>query len=370
MTAIGFYAPMKPPTHPTPSGDRQMARALLKALSHGPNQPRTPRVDLMSELRIYDGQGDAAHQAALIASARIEAARLIEHGRVQGVDIWVTYHNYYKAPDLLGPVVSRALGIPYVLVEATRARKRLTGPWAAFAALAEQACDAADLVFHFTEQDRTALAEYAPKDQNLAKLHPFLPHTSLPAKASLTSNNLLSVGMMRFGAKLASYRIIADTLAKLETADWHLKIVGDGPARSEIEAMFAPFGARVSFAGLLDPVATQAAYQDADLFLWPGVDEAFGMVYLEAQAAGLPVVAQDRPGVCDVVAPASLTPISRGSGRLAKAADALMADLKTRQAIGENAREFVAKNHLLGAASQTLWSQIFPLIEQKGRPLS
>lgn len=370
MTAIGFYAPMKPPTHPTPSGDRQMARALIKALSHGPDQPRTPRVDLMSELRIYDGQGDAAHQAALIASARDEAARLIKRGRAQGADIWVTYHNYYKAPDLLGPTVSRALGIPYVLIEATRARKRLTGPWAAFSALSEHACDAADVVFHFTEQDRKALTEYAPKGQKLIKLHPFLPLNSLPPTADLTTNNLLSVGMMRFGAKLASYQIIADTLAKLQTTDWQLKIIGDGPARSDIEAMFTSFGARVSFAGLLDPVATQAAYQDAALFLWPGVDEAFGMVYLEAQAAGLPIIAQHRPGVCDVVSPASLTPISGGSDGLAEAADALLADLKIRQAVGENVRKFVAKNHLLGAASQALWSQLAPLIEQKGRPLS
>jgi glycosyltransferase involved in cell wall biosynthesis len=41
-------------------------------------------------------------------------------------------------------------------------------------------------------------------------------------------------------------------------------------------------------------------YRQASLLFWPGVNEAFGLTYLEAQAAGVPVVAQNRPGVCDV----------------------------------------------------------------------
>ena len=40
----------------------------------------------------------------------------------------------------------------------------------------------------------------------------------------------------------------------------------------------------------------------AHLFVWPGIGEAIGMVYLEAQAAGLPVIACDRPGIAGVVA--------------------------------------------------------------------
>jgi len=43
-------------------------------------------------------------------------------------------------------------------------------------------------------------------------------------------------------------------------------------------------------------------YAIADIFIWPGVDEAYGMVYLEAQANGLPVVAEDHPGPRSVVA--------------------------------------------------------------------
>jgi len=42
-------------------------------------------------------------------------------------------------------------------------------------------------------------------------------------------------------------------------------------------------------------------YSAADLFVFPGIGESLGMVYLEAQACGLPVVALDSPGVSQVV---------------------------------------------------------------------
>ncbi|MCK4713692.1 MAG: glycosyltransferase family 4 protein, partial [Marinosulfonomonas sp.] len=295
MRPVAFYAPMKPPTHPTPSGDRQMARALMAALSNG------PQIDLVSELRIYDGAGDADAQKALQQQAKAEADRLIKLAAHRNWQAWISYHNYYKAPDIIGPIVSRALGIPYILIESSRAQKRLCGPWSRFAALAEAASDHADLIFYFTENDRVALEKFRPEGQRLAKLHPFLAQSTLPATAPLTGNTILSVAMMRPGDKLASYQIIADALPRLKAPDWQLHIAGDGPARADVEALFAPLAPRVTFLGQLDQTALAAAYQDACAFLWPGVNEAFGMVYLEAQAAGVPVVAQNRPGVRDVV---------------------------------------------------------------------
>jgi len=38
--------------------------------------------------------------------------------------LWFTYHHYYKRPDWLGPRVSAALGIPYIVAEASHAAKR------------------------------------------------------------------------------------------------------------------------------------------------------------------------------------------------------------------------------------------------------
>lgn len=343
MGRFAFYAPMKPPTHPTPSGDRQMARGLMAALGD---------VDLVSTLRLYDGKGDARQQNVLHQLAQTEAERLIG----QGVkwDAWITYHNYFKAPDILGPLVSRALNIPYIQIESTRSPKRLNGPWAKFAALSEAAADHADLIFYFTDRDFEALDKHRRVPQTLTKLHPFLPVESLPNAAPLGGKSILTVAMLRAGDKLASCAIIAQTLPLLTTPEWRLDIAGDGPAATEIKALFAPFGERVKFLGQLDQSGLNTAYQNATTLLWPGVNEAFGMVYLEAQAAGLPVVAQDRMGVRDVVQPDGLVSVENGATGLAKSLDDLLRSKSLAQARGNTARAFISQNHLLGSARTAL----------------
>lgn len=345
---IAYYAPLKPPGHPVPSGDRAMARALSAALEHAGHS-----VTHASALRLYDGRGDSARQDELLRTAAEEVERLIAAPPAQGWQCWLTYHNYYKAPDLIGPAVARALAIPYVQVESTRARKRLSGPWARFAAAAEAATDAAHTVFYVTHRDAETLRRDAPPGQVLRHLPPFLARPDLP-DASTLDGPMLSVGMMRQGDKLASYQLIADTLAALPHAlDWHLEIAGDGPAREQVAALMAPFGTRVTVLGALDAGALAAKYAQASLLLWPGVNEAFGLSYLEAQAAGIPVVAQDRPGVRDVVF-APLSEVEAGVDAMAQRVVTLLENTDLRHAAGAAARRRTGQSHLLGAAAATL----------------
>ena len=59
---------------------------------------------------------------------------------------------------------------------------------------------------------------------------------------------------------------------------------------------------RVRFAGLIPEEALPPVYAAADLYVWPALREAYGLAMLEAQAAGLPVVAGQEGGVAEVVA--------------------------------------------------------------------
>jgi hypothetical protein len=52
---IAFYAPLKPPTHGTPSGDRRVAGLLMDALERVADH-----IELVSTFRSFDGDGDAA----------------------------------------------------------------------------------------------------------------------------------------------------------------------------------------------------------------------------------------------------------------------------------------------------------------------
>ena len=345
---LAFYAPLKAPDHPVPSGDRTMARSLLAAFAGMGIDVTQP-----SDLRSRDGRGDATVQSDIMAKSTAALPDLIAQGRAEGWQAWLTYHNYYKAPDLLGPHVAQALGIPYLLIEATRAKKRLTGPWANFAAAAEAATDAAQTVFYLTKRDAEALKRDAPSSQHLIHLRPFLNRADLP-KPSQLNGPILSVGMMRHADKLASYEIIAQTLVLLPVGTWHLNIAGDGLARAEVAALMAPFGDAVTFLGALDEAALTQAYQSASIFFWPGVNEAFGLSYLEAQAAGLPVVAQDRPGVRDVLAPGDYPLPDAGPKPLADRLSALLNNPSSKKTASQTALAHIDAHHLLPAAQHTL----------------
>lgn len=344
-----FYAPMKSPDDPVPSGDRAMARALQSALAAA-----NVDITLATDFRSRDSSGNTTLQQQLIDEANAVVTELVPKGRTAGWQVWVTYHNYYKAPDLIGPTVATALDIPYVLIEATRARKRLTGPWARFAQAAEAASDSATAILHVTERDREALLKYRNKNQIVASLPPFLATDALPFEGS-HNGGMISVGMMRYGDKLASYQLISEALALVEGKNWDLALVGDGPARPDVEKLMAPFADNVRVLGALPPNELQDAYSQASLFFWPGVNEAFGMVYLEAQAAGLAVVAQDRPGVRDVLAPGSFYPSAdAGAAGLASRLDMLLSLPKLKSHLGQNARRYVARHHLMSSASARL----------------
>lgn len=357
---LAFYAPLKPPDHPTPSGDRAMARALLAALG-GLGRPAR----VASTLRAREGAGDAARQDALFAAADSEVARL---SAGPPIALWLTYHNYYKAPDLIGPMVAKAHGAAYAIVEPSRAPRRAEGPWARFNAAADRATDAADALFHMTERDAPALREALRPGQHLALLRPFLAREDVeptPARAFKPPIRLIAVAMMREGDKLASFQALAAAMARV-AAPWRLDIVGDGAARPAVDALFAPFKDNVVFHGEVAPEALSARYAAADLLVWPGVGEAYGLVYLEAQAAGRGVLAEDRPGVRDVArAGAVLTP-PEDPDAFAAAIDGLAAAPDRLAALGAAGAAQVAADHLAHAARRRLAMTLAPLIE--GRP--
>ena len=78
-----------------------------------------------------------------------------------------------------------------------------------------------------------------------------------------------------------------------------LAIVGDGPARPQLERLFAR--RRVHFTGYLSGLDLAAAYASSDIFVFPAANETLGNVVLEAMASGLPVIAPRSGGVLDSV---------------------------------------------------------------------
>jgi hypothetical protein len=73
-------------------------------------------------------------------------------------------------------------------------------------------------------------------------------------------------------------------------------VIGDGPEREPLERLAVELGVaeRVEFAGQLDPEAALARSREAWLFVLPSTEEAFGVAYIEAMAAGIPAIGCSR----------------------------------------------------------------------------
>ncbi|MBV9077103.1 MAG: glycosyltransferase family 4 protein [Methylobacteriaceae bacterium] len=335
--------------------------------------------ELASRRRSFEGDGDPDRQAALQAAGEAEADRLAASYRSLAEPrrprLWFTYHSYYKAPDHLGPAVARALAIPYVVAEPSRAGKRARGPWRIGHETAEAGLDRAAILFAATALDREMLERLRPPGQVIVDLPPFLDASRWPA-APRTGREpghparLIAVGMFRPGDKLASYRVLADALARV-TQDWRLAIVGDGPARPEIEALFRPFGDRVAIRGEVgDAGALAHLYAEADLLVWPAVNEAYGMALLEAQACGCPVLAGNSGGVRSVVEPGVTGWLAPARDPAAFAAELarLLGEPAELARLGRGAAERVRDRHDLPAAARTLRSALLPLVATEPAP--
>ncbi|HEX3881156.1 MAG TPA: glycosyltransferase family 4 protein [Stellaceae bacterium] len=350
---IAFYAPLKPPDHPVPSGDRQVARLLLAALRRGGHE-----VTLASRLRLYDGVGDPRRQQALADRAAYTADRLVERWRRGSApELWFTYHLYYKAPDHLGPAICDALGIPYVVAEASVAGKRAAGPWAQNHRAVERALRRAEAVIGLNSADRAGVMPLLAEPGRWATLAPFIDTAAYaPGPREAGPVRLIAVAMMRPGDKLASYRVLGAALARLVDLDWRLEVVGDGPARGEVEAALAPLGDRVEWRGALAARAVAARLAAAGLCVWPAINEAFGMALLEAQASGLPVVAGGSGGVGDIVADGvtGLLVAPGNAEAFAAALGGLIADPARRAAMAAAAVAKARREHDLGAAAARL----------------
>jgi glycosyltransferase involved in cell wall biosynthesis len=176
---------------------------------------------------------------------------------------------------------------------------------------------------------------------------------------------LVTVAMMRPGDKLASYRLLGAALATMLDLDWSLTVIGDGPARGEVAAALAPLGSRVCWLGMLVKNAVTTVLREGDLFVWPAINEAFGMALLEAQASALPVVAGASGGVPGIVAcgETGLLVPPGDAAAFAAAVRRLIVNDGLRARMGAAARAKVEREHDLPVAA----ARLAEIIDRLGR---
>jgi glycosyltransferase involved in cell wall biosynthesis len=133
--------------------------------------------------------------------------------------------------------------------------------------------------------------------------------------------------------------LLIDAVLALPDERARLTLIGDGPELVELKARAGRSG-RIRFLGALSHAEVLDKYGEADVFLFPSQYDVFGLVLVEAMAAGLAVITSDRPGaVADLAASGSnCLLVCEGSAEAwAKAIRTVVDDSNLRRRLGDEA---------------------------------
>lgn len=133
-------------------------------------------------------------------------------------------------------------------------------------------------------------------------------------------------------------------------------VVGDGWERERLGAQAETLGLDVQFLGVLPPHRVQEVLASSTIFCMPARKEGFGMVYLEASAARLPIVAYDTAGASEAVVdghtgllvePGNIDALAQALGRL-------IADRPAAAAFGSAGRARVVRDFDIATCTEAL----------------
>ena len=138
----------------------------------------------------------------------------------------------------------------------------------------------------------------------------------------------------------------------------HLHLFGSGGERERLDAMVQRkhLGQRVTFHGAIE--RPQEALANIDVLVLPSEAEGFGLVLIEAMAAGVPVVATHVPGIRDVVRHGTtglLAPV-RSPRRLAELIAKVTDNSKLRRKL-----ILIGRNHV---RRKYTWEKVLPLYKR------
>lgn len=348
---IAFYAPLKPITHSNPSGDREIGRSIHRYFIE-----KEASVFILSDFRTRWFFRSPVRWLRYFMSL----AKAFRRVQIEKPDIYFTYHLYYKAPDPIASVLAWWFSKPYFVFEGMYARKAALKPgrWMGFL-FTRFALTYATKIFSDKTEDFEYLQKWFPPEKvvflppsiDLTLFRPSLEKRKLGRQMlgiAFEEIVICTVAMLRPDRKTEGVEFLLECLSELKEEGYLFRWVhiGSGQKESYIrERAFELLGHRAQLLGRMESSRIAEVLVASDIFAFPGIDEGFGLVYVEAQASGLPVVAFLNGGVPDAVDDSN-------SGFLTKFMDKedyklalkkLMRDPLLRQKMGTAGINFAAK---------------------------
>jgi glycosyltransferase involved in cell wall biosynthesis len=360
---VAFYPSFRALDHDRSSGLVSIARDVHSAMQAEGHEVLVPARQSMEWIYLRPGVWPITLHEAWQADKTLKINR---------PDCWLTYHTYYRGPDLLGPTLSNLNRLPYFILAAsyaTKYRKRLK-TWLGFH-LNRRALLRAEMIFVNKLRDVDNLRRILPHER-ITYIHPGIRTEAFPYDPTLRQKMRCQLGlqdkrvvvtaaMMRPGVKEEGIALVIKACAEIRPGidELYLLIIGDGPGRPRLEELARRLlpGAH-TFVGRIPTAEMYHFYHAGDVFAFPGINESLGMVYLEAQCCGLPVVATSHDGAPEVVAdkesglivpPFSLTDF-------AGALFTLLTDTDLRDRYSRQARERVIGQHDMATNYHTMFA--------------
>jgi glycosyltransferase involved in cell wall biosynthesis len=193
-----------------------------------------------------------------------------------------------------------------------------------------------------------------------------------PARAPRDPNLILFVGRL-VEKKGCEFLLRAMALVQLQHPHAYLEIIGDGPLRTQLEALAVKLDLRCAFRGVQPPAEVQHSMSRARILCNPSVTastgdaEGFGMIFAEAQALGTPVVSTTHGAIPEAVSH-GLTGLLCPERETEPLADALLAYLYDDTLwtnASHHATAWVRQHFDLAAQTRKLESLYDTVIEQR-----
>lgn len=133
------------------------------------------------------------------------------------------------------------------------------------------------------------------------------PKIDIRSALNIATEKKIVLSLCRISArdKYKGFDIVLDALRTLDRKDLHYVIAGRADESEQLRIMKIVtkigLGGQVTMTGFVSDDMKHALYRQSDIFIMPSTKEGFGLVYIEAINAGLPVIAGNRDGSADAV---------------------------------------------------------------------
>lgn len=279
-----------------------LARRLRPSLAQ--LDQRTPQEAVVDGIKVYyprcltlGNKGEYLFGGRLMAGAALPIARRLHAER----PFDVLHAHMLPRDGHAGLLIARKLGIPFVLtVHGTDIfHYFIPGkkPWGRNIRIARQA----DALVAVSSLLLSRVAPY--RERGLSRVVPNGVDLSLiPEKCRNVPHRILSVGTLK-ARKCMDRTLEAFARISGEWPDATLTIIGIGPMEGQLRERARQLGLadRVTLTGGLPHEEVLRRMSESDVFVLPSWGEGYGIVYIEAMAAGMIAVGAENEGIADTI---------------------------------------------------------------------